>query len=34
MPIGSRRIIDVKPCMYSPVERPSRNRAPPAKKRN
>ena len=34
IPIGSRRSMLVNPFMYSPVARPSRNRAPPAKKRN
>ena len=33
-PTGSRRIIDVKPSMYSPAARPSSTRAAPAKKRN
>ena len=32
-PTGSRRIIDVKPVMYSPAAVPSRMRAAPAKKR-
>ena len=32
-PIGSRRMIEVKPAMYSPAERPSSTRAAPAKKR-
>src|SRR3954470_8909571 len=33
MPIGSRRVIDVYPLMYSPALFPSRLRAAPAKKR-
>src|SRR5919204_6726247 len=33
MPIGSRRIQDVYPRMYSPVDLPSSTRAAPAKKR-
>ena len=32
-PTGSRRMIEVKPDMYSPAARPSRTRAAPAKKR-
>ena len=32
-PTGSRRIIDVKPVMYSPAAVPSSTRAAPAKKR-
>src|SRR5213592_2316212 len=32
-PIGSRRTMLVKPCMYSPVARPSSRRAAPAKNR-
>ena len=32
-PTGSRRIIEVWPAMYSPVERPSSSRAAPAKNR-
>ena len=32
-PMGSRRIIEVKPAMYSPAARPSRTRAAPAKNR-
>src|SRR3954463_15592595 len=33
IPIGSRRIIEVYPSMYSPADLPSRLRAAPAKKR-
>jgi hypothetical protein len=32
-PIGSRRIHDVWPAMYSPADRPSSTRAAPAKNR-
>ncbi|MCY1494820.1 hypothetical protein D9M68_287030 [compost metagenome] len=33
-PIGSRRIIEVKPGRYSPAAEPVRQREAPAKKRN